>query len=118
MRAISAKSSALAPYLKRVSIWLRERTVNLLVHILLSSIPKVLSVPGSVVLATSLLHDLGRQAHWTWSVRPDTLDRTRTHLLKTDDKDTIDSIVSDQSSGKVKTSRSSSTSIVGVVNGD
>jgi hypothetical protein len=118
IRAISVKSSAFAPYLIPISSWCSSSTkvrFDILLHVLPASIGKVLSIPRTVVLAPSLLHEISGKTHRARPIRPDTLDAARVHLLKANNKDTIGRAVLYKCPGKMQTCRTSRTCVVGVI---
>lgn len=73
-----------------------------LLHVLSASVRKVLGISWTFVLAKLVLHQLGCELHRAGPVRPAALDRSRLHLLKANDHDTVCSTRSYQRSRHVK----------------
>lgn len=89
---------------------------DILFHVLPTGVGEVLSVSRTVVLSSRLLHEVGREAHGTWTIRPYALDATGVHLFKPNDKYTIGRSILHQRPGQMQPRRPSRTCIVGVVN--
>jgi hypothetical protein len=90
-------------------------TFDLLLHVLPASVGKILSIPGTVVLASGLLHEISGKAHRARPVRPPALDAAGIHLLKANYKHAIGCAVLHQRPGEVQARRASGTRVVGVV---
>jgi len=93
-------------------------TVDTLLHVLPASIGKVLSIPGAVVFASSLFHEIGGEPHRTRPVGPNTLDAARIHLLEANNKDAIGRAVLHERPGKMQARRARRTRIVGIIDWD
>lgn len=70
------------------------------------------------MFAMGVFHHLGAQAHWAWTIVPNTLDRTRLHRFEANNHDNINNTTSHQSPGELKTGTASRARVVGVVDGD
>ena len=102
---------------RMVSINSRSRPPGVvLVHVLLSSISKVLGISRALMPTESVLHHFGRWTQRAWSIVPYTLDRPRAHLLEANNQDAICLASFDQGTCKMESSRAGSTCVVGVVN--
>lgn len=98
--------------------WKKEKSNNLLLHILPTSIGKVLRISGRIMLSSGLLHHPSTQTHWTGPVIPDALDAARLHGLKPNHHRDVHDSTSHQCPGQLQACRAGRASVIGVVDGN